>query len=344
MKRTRRGTKKEQVTTKRIIVALITAIGVIRSVVSILSYFDPSTAIPPKSKASITINYMRLFGAIQVPWVMASTYYYKLGIHQGERIDKSLPADAPLAKFFSTWKYKSAEPIKTALWDEQCGGGFINSLMCIGMEGDRKGLDYLARLQFNTSFVGDETQDEFADRLKRTLPDVAKRTGSRLLTQNQLRKLCDYVESKSQNIGFLFLILENKSPVPISEVKISYKEFINSKTTRWTSSPGCYGCECIKPDIATYPQHQYVDGYFKNISNNKTKTIYSLSSGESVIMLLSVYLKDGSGYPDRYLSNVIKPVSISFSDPSSQIISQNVREPLRDKAAQIAVPFGWFGQ
>jgi hypothetical protein len=297
----------------------------------------------------ITINYMRLFGAVQVPWVMGTIYYHNGGIEGGnsfDPIDSDLAVDEPLRRFFSTWKYRNAKPIKTELWDNQYGGGFINLPMCISLKGDQKAMDYLTVLDYyHNNYVGDETDEEFYKDMIASITKAAERTHSPPLSKEKRDHMWRYIETKSQHIGFLFLLIENTSNVPINDLRIKYKEFVNMAPTRWIKPPRCYGCECSNTHIDSYPKYQIVDRCLHDTADEKEKTLYSLSAGESALLLLSVYIRDKDGYPERYISNVMKPTSISFIDPNSQTLSQiAVREPRKEKAAQIPVPFGWFGQ
>jgi hypothetical protein len=72
-------------------------------------------------------------------------------------------------------------------------------------------------------------------------------------------------------------------------------------------------------------------------------TMPELRVGRSVLWLLAIYRKDSKGFPASYVSSVTRPTQVEFYRDGKRV-SASIRKPLLDKAATVAVPFGWYQQ
>lgn len=118
------------------------------------------------------------------------------------------------------------------------------------------------------------------------------------------------VMDQDSNLGALAVIIENRSETEISKLRLNYV-FVSD------DSPG----EAIE----------------------RSKSIPSLARGKAVIWPLRVYLGDSRGFEARILSPNVIPQSISY-EIGGKSSSIHVRPPLREKAAKVKVPGGWYHQ
>jgi hypothetical protein len=144
------------------------------------------------------------------------------------------------------------------------------------------------------------------------------------MTQNDGMR---YLQNVALSVGFLFVIVENASDVDVDNVILSYKS-IDSKV----------GCGTRRSDPSRIEKDL--------MSATEREMVVPLLEGrESLLWLLGVYVKDANGYPASYVSEVVRPTSIRYrTRDSGQQHTADVRLPLMDRAAKIAIPFGWYGQ
>ena len=75
----------------------------------------------------------------------------------------------------------------------------------------------------------------------------------------------------------------------------------------------------------------------------KCKAIPLLGVGQAMIWPLRIYLADSKGFEARLLSPNVIPKTIVYGVDGSEK-SLLVRPPLREKAARIVIPGGWYHQ
>lgn len=302
----------------------------------------------PRQKTALSINYMRLFGAYQVPWLMNTIYQVKHGAYKGKPsmvpIEGNLSADEPLYRFWKSWQYSRSMPLKTSLWDDFSRDAPI-SLLCAACENKQMAMDYLTIADFWANNGPGSEPHELQEMVRKYIPAPAKRAGVTVLSDENVGKMYATVANVSHNVGFLFLIIENVSDGYVSDIKLNYKESVYNAVIKIERRDKMYGCQGFELDFGRLATPAMLSNELQNTRTENQKTFYGLKKGDSVLWLLAVYLKDDKGFPKRFLSHVIKPTRITYREPiSQQLVSLRVRDPLGEKAATIAVPFGWHGQ
>lgn len=283
----------------------------------------------------ISFNYARLFGGYQVPVILAEM------APSGEcsQFGPVITYGKDIADYFQNWEYKDAKAIASEPWNElMCGGkrSFLNgenanyTLLVIGSERDPecyKSFKYQADVLYVSESGDYESEDA-----KHSVSKGSKMTETDFHSGSYMdTRLSDPSENNcyiknSLNIGFLILFIENQSEKTISDIDLSFKEYIPS--TRWNEKSTAENVESALSNLPAI-----------------TKRIPHIKPHEKLMWLLAIYFKDEKGYPDYYISSTIRPVSISFRPQNrNDRILQEIRLPLMDKAVKYQIPFGWNAQ
>lgn len=118
------------------------------------------------------------------------------------------------------------------------------------------------------------------------------------------------VMAQDGNIGALAVAIENRSKADFFKIELKYL---------------------------------LIDRFTPGQAQDCARIIPHLASGRSVIWPLRVYLADARGFEARILSPNVIPKSIQFESEGKENIL-HVRPPLREKAARVIVPGGWYHQ
>lgn len=273
------------------------------------------------------INYLRLFGAFQVPLVLAqqydpesrtsnkSTTWERYQDPPDENIRFSMIAPQVEA-FWHNWEYKDALPVRSLPWrnlfNSETRSQYVpHSLLVFANKGNND-----ERMLQSYLVKGENCGNEGAGRVSLACPG-----------KYSTEEVMSALEETSAKVGFLSLIIENTSGTDLHDVYLHFREF--EKQTRVLEKTE--ESDMVDKLIEQKPEQYMVIGRIKTHA--------------SLLWLLSVYLKDDNGYPKEYLSGVDLPTRITFRMGSSPIRQNfNVRKPLMEKAAKIAVPFGWYYQ
>lgn len=332
-----------------IIMVIVAITGVVVLAMLLWAPASPRETIPVQGKAQNnpakpSINYMRLFGAYQVPWVIQSLY-----VSNAESDESILPISSvlgenePLYKFWESWEYAKSKPLKTKLWEEYLRLDSFD-LLCIAINDDKKALDYLSIIDFHRQNIGEVGEADFEGVLKKEFSEVAVRAKALPFTNEKYMRMHKYIEKQSQNIGFLFLIIENTTDKIFEDVTINYKDYSNKNKAHRDNNIQ-YGCSYDKIDTSKFPSASEAEAALLGEANEKHKTLYQLKPKDSIMLILEIYIKDKQGYPQKYISDITKPISLTYREATSNTkTALDIRGPLRDQAAQILVPLGWYGQ
>lgn len=179
------------------------------------------------------------------------------------------------------------------------------------------------------------------------LPDGARRWHTET---DSGKDRCDPKITK--NVGFLFLLIENSTENRLDEIDISYKyEKANAPLFKY-DSVNHSNIDSLKESKVKFRSHDELKEVFgssasfeEKLKKNEIekKRLPSLKPGQSIIWLLNVYLKDDKGYPSSNLLDVTKPISVTYKIEETTI-TEEIREPLKDKALKITLPNGWYYQ
>jgi len=283
-----------------------------------------STKINSNIVDDFAFNYTRLFGGYQVPFFLSDKeddcgYAYGL-----ERI----LGDTDM-EFFQKWEYADSRKIKNIVYEElfSCdtikrawsGGGIESSfnLLRIANESDtitRKSFYYSSDVFYN------EYDDIYED-----VEKGKKKSGYDFMVSLDKEKI-DRIIKNSQKIGFLILYIENTTDKTIVDIDLEFLEFKNNH---------------IYP---SFPSSENVENEFLNLSP-KSKKLPLLRPKEKLQLMISIYLKNDKGYPMKYISSVVRPLSLRYRiQNTSEYKKQDIRLPLKDKAMKIDIPFGWYWQ
>jgi hypothetical protein len=131
---------------------------------------------------------------------------------------------------------------------------------------------------------------------------------------------CD--RSDTQRVGFLFWVFKNESNRSLRDIELCYLKFTQ------------------KTVPATYVAK------FKATTGKECATstrLARIDAGKEVIVLLSVYERDSKGFEKAFLRIPIIPTSVRYS-VEGKAYAYTPRAPLREKAATVPLPHGWYQQ
>ncbi|MEO4005607.1 hypothetical protein [Flavobacterium sp. CAU 1735] len=296
------------------------------------------------SKQAIKVNYMRLFGAIEVPLLLkimendadlgrlkGDPSYGPRYNNEGDSIGRysfyklknvGIPISYELANFWKNkWDYKDATVLKTKLWSQYSGN----------LDNGKK--LYWSALAPTIEDVMTYCKHPDIDEYGHYPYDMAEKMGLNV----SIEEIDKMKGTESSDIGFLFGIFTNTSNSEIFDVELAFHEYINSfkieserieqyrfKTDPYKKALLDAGIEMVNPE-------------------SHVLKIASLKPNKSVIWLLSLYKKKENGLPLFYLSNVTRPISVTYN-LEQQKCKDSIRSPYGEMAARLEVPSGWFGQ
>jgi hypothetical protein len=275
---------------------------------------------------TLFVNYLRLFGAYQVPIVLANQL---LGP------EANIPTEGPkpqpeqnyfanyynfepqVPAFWHNWEYKDARPIRSRVWRElfNLDTDVGKQLMVVAAAGDER-LDQWAWMQ--------------GEACPKSFPNDGRSHGAFRICPGKYStdEVARGLESIASKVGFLSIIVDNQSNKELLDVTLHFNEFENHD-----------------PLIGEPVSKNEADAAILESKKERQQILPRLKPHQSILWLLSIYIKDEAGYPSAYLSSATVPTRITFrSVGSSRIEQMIVRKPLMDKAAKVTVPFGWYQQ
>ena len=284
-------------------------------------------------KPRIRMNYMRLFGAVEVPQVMA---------YLGKKFRLELMMDADVIQYYGDkrgnvppmnnvffefwrkdWQYSNALPLETPHWKKYSGNRRI-----------AKDLMWSAAHAAPSEVVSFAYWDEVNQ----------SRSESREICEKVLGQ--DFPEPteliySSQDIGYLFLVLENTSQVTIENINVEFE------IHRISNHLIAFNFDSALKPLAEWeePEKRFpsVEKLSSFAAEKEVKKIAELRPNQSVICLLEIYRKDSEGLPAFFLDDVVRIKHVT-AESSNGRLSLDVRKPFGAEAARVLVPFGWFCQ
>jgi|GEM_PF-6548014 hypothetical protein len=288
-----------------------------------------------KSKAGVsdllTVSYMRLFGAVEVPLLM------KMVGHQGpfppfdEMPYRKGPDGSPISEemcdfWKKQWVFKDAMPVLNDIWSTYCGNRWQG-----------------VNLYFNSLRPTSEDLLTFSSCIE---VDAACCLAPEVAEFHELKYDEEWYPdggtgTKPCNIAFLFVILQNNTGVTLEDLEFELKAYKNPLELRAYQSKHLFTPLHEWPN----PEHEALTDQLIDLAApvTESKKIALLHRGGSLIIALSAYKANQDGFPDFYLTDVTVPVGVSATIKGIRV-SQKIRKPFLDKAAKVLVPNGWFHQ
>lgn len=286
----------------------------------------------PSPSNVIGVSYMRLFGAVETPLLMrlfespaqeviqmgdeGPTDFYIIGT-KGPILHKNL-----FDFWTKRWQYKDAIPLKTPLWTE-CSGSR-------SMASDIYWTALSPSVEDLMSYCNHSDINEDGN-----LPNTARE----LLNLNYSdEEIYSMKGTQSSDVGFLFVILTNKSKLDLHELDLNYNYVTNA--LQFIHGGG------LKDGLTKKDPHEIAltdESILTKPKDIKTLKIASLATNASLHWLLAVYRKKNNGLADFYMGDLSVPTSLSFAVEGERI-EQVVRQPYGEIAGRMHVPSGWFGQ
>lgn len=276
---------------------------------------SPITAIAPISptgappdEPALRHQYVRLFGALQVPILIqiqtaggtacvtthCSIPDGKVRWAGGEGPTNIQTGDIAkeLGEYWSSqWPFKSAMPLGTALWTYFAQDGETG---------------------FKILSEADRVQAECLDRKLRPYQFNPAEGGHCAAFK---------AEQISDRAGFLFWVFRNSLDRPVTDLVLRFSVVPKGATG------------------AAYLQ-MLQDPRAGSVLEQKLPEI---APGQSVILLTSVYDRKEDGFEARLLAESLIPRSVTYRD-RGQLYTEEVRAPHRHDAVRAPLPFGWYQQ
>lgn len=275
------------------------------------------------SPIRISVNYVRLFGAWQAPFIIEEMYGTGLlGRIETSRKEtwlhfphEGMPGlvGAVSAEFFATWQFKDARGIKTRVWEE--------------LMSDEYGYmpDHLLRIACGKDEICKQ-YSAFSEAPSEYIYVPYSMTPVRFAASGKypLREVFRGVREKSNQVGFLLAILENATEDQLNNVEIEYQEYIRASLNEPLSDSAL-----VDREILERPQ--------------RSMKYPLLRAGESFFLPIAVYVADQHGFPSQYIASkmVLRKVKYEIAGSKSADV---IRGPNRESAARIEIPFGWYNQ
>jgi hypothetical protein len=311
------------------------------------------------SENNVGENYMRLFGAFQTPMLMRLISGGKSGfISNSSKTNHSLLYDdeskndcdycqgymSPnIIDFWEKkWEYSDILPLNTTLWQKAT------------TQSEEYGKDL-----FWTTSITDRTQNDSSPTKNAwcwldTLSPMSindEQVYQLVFNEETGESKCN--SNPNEEIGFLFIILENFSKNRLDDIELVYKHLPNTSNMP-LKSPSInedMSVEDFERSIMDISREELI-GKIGNaeikeneLRRTEEKSLFlpKMLPNQSVIWILSIYIKDKSGYPVAYLSDITQPVKIRYK-VEDKILEESIRQPYKDKAMKINLPWGWYNQ
>jgi hypothetical protein len=306
------------------------------STVTIVSEAKPQTAPAKKEDADfISISYMRLFGAVEVPLMMdligrdlKFREHPAMPHHFNYSPEAENVCSQHLVDFWNNqWRYKNASPLLTPLWRRLRG----NREQAVDL--------WFTALRPNKDDVLGFASDGMIDESGSDCDVVFDALGVK-------RPQADFgvwpKGLKTNQVGFLFVILEAHGTSRLEQLELRFQNHTNALRIRHHESLDTIS-KLDWPDPSSLALTDSMIAERSASAQIESIKIASAAPSETYIWLLAAYVADADGLPIHYLTDVIVPVeAVSAIEgvPKTQLF----RKPFLLQAARVSVPNGWFGQ
>jgi hypothetical protein len=328
--------------TKVIIVMLTTLLAAAAVVISNLkSIGEALRPIIVRSRdPEVTVSYMRVFGASQMQALAnywSGDKYKPRHLHIGVfgppaegRKYSNRPDGWPddydpresIESWYNKFAYGEARPIMNQVWDELAGKReYSGNLECSFKRLCAKCFAVHQDVENILSYFDNGGDSNLG-------PDSVEVTTVRKYGEDVAYEM---LFSAMARIGFLILVLENGSSEVLRNVEIRGGQ--RSALDR------------DRPPSESDVESLFADGALRTSLNEPLVVMPHFFSGEQVVVILMAYWANDTGFGGRPLTSIDVPTMLCFNvGDSNSLVRHAIRPPLKDKAARIALPFGWYRQ
>jgi hypothetical protein len=291
----------------------------------------------------LSFQYARLFGALEIPLLMQlipapgfrplwSGYSVPKGKSERDLVRTKL------ARFAQALPFQDARPILTDMWGDIAGkeDAAIN-IFWRASSGSRND-----RACFYMEPIVDGGAGYTADLLGSLLP-------------RPWEKQCNFIQKMfDERIGFTFLIFENPLNERVEDVSLSFRETYSTNRVLKEFKDSWRSKE-YRASITAIPNNPPLENLIANFSTAsaaeamlKTRQLKEIKlseikPGEKRIVILNIFFSDERNLPAGYLYGLYEFEKVQFSTSQGRF-TQSIRAPYLEKAARVAVPYGWFNQ
>ena len=292
----------------------------------------------------LSFQYARLFGALEIPLLM--TLFPAPAFEKSDLKDYVKPkgkgfADAvriKLARFAQNLPFQDARPLLTDLWADVVGND--TAAMNIFWRASSAGRNERA------CFYMEPLVDEIALNEELVGP---------LLPKNWENSCATTQEIFDRRIGFTFLLIENESREMVEDISLFYREtysenrVVDEYNDKWRAKK-------IRSTIVSIPNKgSALQNLFAKYSTAhavedavkfrplKEIKMSEMKPGEKRIVALNIYFSNERNLPAGYLYGIYEFEKAAYSTSNGRRTT-NIRRPYLEKAARVAVPYGWFNQ
>jgi pimeloyl-ACP methyl ester carboxylesterase len=318
------------------------------------AFTQSNSALQKANQARLSFQYARLFGAIEIPLLMK--FIPAPGFQKSEMRGYSSPKGKKykdfddvrpeLARFAQDLPFKDARPLLTKLWTDVAGNedAAINIFWRASSAGRNERACFYMEPLIDEIVLNEGLVGSFLPR--------------------DWEKSCPKIQKEFDNrIGFTFLIIENDSAEKIDDISLFYREtYSDNQVTKEFSD------KWLAPQRPRLEREKKIRSTITEISNAsafenltarystaqaleaavrmrplKELKMSEMKSGEKRIVALNVYFADERNLPAGYLYGIYHFEKAEYSTSSGRH-ALPIRQPYLEKAARVAVPYGWFNQ
>lgn len=288
--------------------------------------------------SALTPEYMRLFGAVEVPGLMElfrpnlrlrrSTELSPDGRPAYEDTASMLAINQDLYEFWRGFKYPKARPTAGGLWTT-----FVNdSNIDVGLNAYYSALSPTKDDAISFALLPDAVGEG----------NLTEETAAALHLTMKKAWEDEVPGTADEDIGYLFLVLQNTSGEILRDVDMTWIEYTNPLRRRDFGAGG----DSVLGTLS-WPEPRVralTDARIDSMAGKRsTRSIASIAPGDSFIWLLAVYRAKRNGLPEFYITNVYTPVETTYTVGGSRVTAA-VRAPYLERAERVLVPYGWVGQ
>jgi hypothetical protein len=297
-------------------------------------------------KSPLSIQYVRLFGGVEVPLLMAlfgqpeissdSPWAPKFRTvkKHGEEIEQ---VHVKLIKFFNFYTFKDASPLLTNIWSDVAAKfDAAGEIAWRATAGSRK-----ERICFFTTQHADESGYD-----------------SELLMDNRLirseAQCKSTVDSFNRRVGFTFLLFTNDSDEVLTDVHFHFRSNYDSNrlTGIWQDLPDYLksgGLKEVPENGSPISNMKAIYGSATDIelkvNGLQPDDIFAarIEPKQKLIALLNIYIAGENRLPATYLSGIYLFDEVTYKT-GEVLTTLKVRAPYLTRAARVMVPYGWASQ
>lgn len=318
------------------------------------AFVQNTSTLQTGSSAHLSFQYARLFGALEIPLLMKfipAPGFRKSDLHgylrpKGKKYKEFDEIRADLAKFVQNLPFQDARPLLTPLWTDVAGDedATLNIFWRASSAGrNERSCFYMEPLVDEIGLNEDLVGPLLPKYWQKSCPKIQKEFDGR--------------------VGFTFLIVENDSAEKIDDISLFYRETYSENKVvkefddKWLAPQRpererknkvrstineISDASALENLTRRYSTAQAVEASVKMQPLQELK-MSDMKPGEKRIVALNVYFSDERNLPAGYLYGIYEFERAEYSTSKGHQ-TLPIRQPYLEKAARVAVPYGWFNQ